>query len=56
MSPHPEGPGVDYRGGKYPRRASASIGNDPAKPDIVIGANGGNDLIYLPQHNANDPG
>jgi arylsulfatase A-like enzyme len=51
--PTAQGPGVDYKAGKYPRRASASIGNDPAKPDIVIGANGGNDLIYLPQGNAN---
>ena len=50
--PFPQGPGIDYRAGKYPRRASASIGNDPAKPDIVVGANGGNDLIYLPQDNA----
>ena len=50
--PSAQGPGVDYRAGKYPRRASASIGNDPAKPDIVVGANGGNDLIYLPQDNA----
>jgi hypothetical protein len=50
--PTAKGPAVDYRDGKYPRRASASIGNDPAKPDIVVGANGGNDLIYLPQDNA----
>lgn len=50
--PAPQGPAVDYRSGKYPRRSSASIGNDPARPDVVIGANGGNDLIYLPQDNA----
>ena len=50
--PAAEGPGVDYKAGKYPRRASASIGNDPAKPDVVVGVNGGNDLIYLPQDNA----
>ena len=50
--PSAEGPGVDYKAGKHPRRASASIGNDPAKPDIVVGVNGGNDLIYLPQGNA----
>lgn len=50
--PNAEGPGVDYKAGKYPRRASASIGKDSAKPDIVIGVNGGNDLIYLPQDNA----
>ncbi|MBR1268932.1 alkaline phosphatase family protein [Bradyrhizobium sp. AUGA SZCCT0222] len=50
--PSAQGAGIDYKAGKYPRRASASIGNDPAKPDIVVGANGGNDLIYLPQDNA----
>ena len=50
--PSAEGPGVDYKAGKHPRRASASIGKDPAKPDIVVGVNGGNDLIYLPQDNA----
>jgi arylsulfatase A-like enzyme len=50
--PSPEGPAVDYKAGRHPRRSSASVGNDPAKPDIVIGANGGNDLIYLPQGNA----
>ncbi len=47
-----EGPGVDYKAGKHPRRSNASLGNDPAKPDIVIGTNGGNDLIYLPQASA----
>ena len=50
--PSAQGPGVDYKGGKHPRRANASIGNNPAKPDVVIGANGGADLIYLPQDNA----
>ena len=50
--PTPHGPGVDYKAGKYPRRASASIGADPAKPELVIAVNGGNDLIYLPRDNA----
>jgi arylsulfatase A-like enzyme len=45
---------VDYKAGKHPRRASAILGNDPAKPDVVIGVNGGNDLIYLPQSNARE--
>ena len=45
---------VDYKAGKHPRRASAILGNDPAKPDVVIGVNGGNDLIYLPQANAKE--
>ena len=49
-----KGPAVDYKAGKHPRRASAILGKDPAKPDVVIGVNGGNDLIYLPQGNARD--
>jgi arylsulfatase A-like enzyme len=28
------------------------VGSDPAKPDVVVAANGGSDLIYLPQGNA----
>jgi arylsulfatase A-like enzyme len=50
--PSPQGPAVDYKAGKYPRRASASIGADPTKPELVIAVNGGNDLIYLPRDNA----
>ncbi len=50
--PSPQGPGIDYKAGKHPRRASASIGADPAKPELVIAVNGGNDLIYLPRDNA----
>jgi len=33
---------------EYPESGSGVIGNDPAKPDIVVAANGGSDLIYLP--------
>jgi hypothetical protein len=50
--PLAEGPRVDYKAGQHPRRSNASIGNDPAKPDIVVATNGGNDLIYFPQDNA----
>jgi hypothetical protein len=33
----------------HPRlRGNGLIGSDPAKPDVVVGANGGSDLIYLP--------
>jgi arylsulfatase A-like enzyme len=45
---------VDYKAGKHPRRASAILGDDPAKPEVVIGTNGGNDLIYFPQSNAKE--
>lgn len=45
---------IDYKNGKHPRRASAILGKDPAKPDVVIAANGGNDLIYFPQGNSKE--
>jgi arylsulfatase A-like enzyme len=32
----------------YPKSGNALIGNDANKPDVVIAANGGSDLIYLP--------
>ena len=33
----------------HPRlRGNGLIGNDPAKPAVIVGANGGSDLIYLP--------
>lgn len=45
---------IDYKAGKFPRRSNAVIGPDPAKPEIVVAANGGADLIYLPQANAGE--
>jgi arylsulfatase A-like enzyme len=35
----------------HSKRGNGLIGKDPAKPDVVVAANGGSDLIYLPQHN-----
>jgi hypothetical protein len=32
----------------YPKSGNGAIGHDPDKPDIVVAANGGSDLIYLP--------
>jgi hypothetical protein len=52
--PSAKGPTVDYKSGKHPRRASAILGQDPAKPDVVVAVNGGNDLIYFPQGNARE--
>jgi arylsulfatase A-like enzyme len=52
--PFAKGPAIDYKTGKFPRRANAILGHDPAKPDIAIAANGGADLIYLPQTNAKE--
>ncbi|HEY0235435.1 MAG TPA: nucleotide pyrophosphatase/phosphodiesterase family protein, partial [Afipia sp.] len=35
--------------GTYPRLANGLIGNDAAKPDVVVAANGGSDLVYIPK-------
>jgi type I phosphodiesterase/nucleotide pyrophosphatase len=31
----------------YPRLGNGLLGKDPAKPDVIVAANGGSDLIYL---------
>lgn len=45
---------VDYKAGKHPRRANGLLGQDPLVPDLVVAANGGSDLIYLPKPNARE--
>jgi len=37
----------------HPTSGDGLIGNDPTKPDVVIAANGGSDLIYLPNSSNN---
>src|SRR6201999_915083 len=32
----------------HPKAGNGRLGNDPAKPDLVVATNGGSDLIYLP--------
>jgi Type I phosphodiesterase / nucleotide pyrophosphatase len=32
----------------HPKAGNGVLGKDPAKPDLVVAANGGSDLIYLP--------
>lgn len=39
---------VDWKAGQHPRRGTALIGRAAAQPAIVVVANGGSDLIYLP--------
>jgi hypothetical protein len=35
----------------HPKAGNGVIGKNPAKPDVVVAANGGSDLIYLPGKN-----
>ena len=46
--PVAEPDGTPVREGAHPRRGSAVLGQDPKRPEVVIGANGGTDLIWLP--------
>lgn len=34
--------------GAYPVRGNGVIGDDPARPIVIVAANGGSDLVYLP--------
>ena len=36
--------------GAHPKAGNGLLGQDPAKPDLVVATNGGSDLIYLPNH------
>ena len=45
---------VDFNAGQHPSKANGLIGADPASPDVVVAANGGADLVYLPKPNAKE--
>jgi hypothetical protein len=45
---------VDFAKGEHPSRGSGLIGKDPSAPDVAVAANGGIDLVYLPQANAKE--
>jgi hypothetical protein len=44
----PENKNAVVAAGTHPKRGNGVIGKDPAKPDVVVAANGGSDLIYIP--------
>ena len=50
----PDADYVSFRAGekKHPSRGDALIGSDFNRPDVVVAANGGSDLIYLPSDSA----
>ena len=43
---------VDFAKGQHTSKGSGVIGQDPAAPDVVVAANGGIDLVYLPSAGA----
>ncbi len=44
----PDAKGATLAPDSFPSRANGLIGTDPVKPDVVVAANGGSDLVYLP--------
>ena len=53
--PGDTGAPVDFsNGGKLPG-GSGMLGSDPLHPDVIVAANGGSDLVYLPAMTAKDP-
>ncbi len=45
---------VDYKSGKHPKRSNGLLGQDASAPDLVVAANGGSDLVYLPKPDARE--
>ena len=45
---------VDFSAGQHSSKANGLIGTDPSSPDVVVAANGGIDLVYLPKPNAKE--
>ena len=45
---------IDYKSGKHPKKANGLLGKNPLLPDLIVAANGGSDLLYLPKQNSNE--
>ncbi len=53
--PGDTGAPLDFTNGTALPGGSGMLGSDPRHPDVVVAANGGSDLIYLPAMNEKDP-
>jgi hypothetical protein len=45
----PDAKNAPIAANSHPSRSNGLIGPDPTKPDVVVAANGGSDLVYLPK-------
>ncbi|MDE0854177.1 MAG: alkaline phosphatase family protein [Nevskia sp.] len=52
FEPTPDHTVLEWKTGQHPQGGSALIGSSAAAPDVVVAANGGSDLVYLPKDNA----
>ena len=46
----PDAKNARVAAGSHPKFANGLIGADPRQPDVVVAANGGSDLVYLPKN------
>ena len=44
----PDSDNARVKTGEHPRAANGLIGEDPSAPKVIVAANGGSDLIYIP--------
>src|SRR5262249_25690639 len=49
----PDAKNAPIAANSHPNRSNGLIGPDPTKPDVVVAANGGSDLVYLPKKDRN---
>ena len=54
FDPDAKAAAIDFGAGQHTTKADGLIGKDPAAPDVVVAANGGVDLVYLPKPNAKE--
>ena len=54
FDPDAKGAPIDFNGGQHTSKANGLIGKDPKAADVVVAANGGTDLVYLPKGNAKE--
>jgi hypothetical protein len=45
----PDNKNAVLQAGTFPRHANGLLGHDPLHPEVIVAANGGSDLIYLPR-------
>jgi arylsulfatase A-like enzyme len=45
----PDAGNAQVAAGSHPSRSNGLIGGNPNEPDVVVAANGGSDLVYLPK-------
>jgi len=45
----PDAKSAQVEAGRHPSRANGLIGADASNPDVIVAANGGSDLVYLPK-------